>query len=120
MGVKVVCKPGVTFKGFTWGLVRILDVLVHIARAFPEWFPDGQLDITSANDSTHSKVPLSRHYTNEAMDIRSHDLAEDVKDRFLITLSRMLGPGFMVQIEDRGQPNEHIHVQVARTWSFDS
>ena len=109
----------VVFKRFTWGLVRILEVLVAITRAFPEWFTDGQLDITSANDSTHSKVPLSRHYTNEALDVRSHDLAEDVKDRFLIALSRMLGPGFMVQIEFRGGPNEHIHIQVARGWSFE-
>jgi hypothetical protein len=119
MSVKVVCKPGVVFKGFTWGLVRILEVLVYIARAFPEWFPDGQLDITSANDSTHSAIPLSRHFTNEALDIRSHDLTEEVKDRFLLALSRALGPGFFSQIENRGQPNEHIHVQVMRGWSFE-
>jgi hypothetical protein len=120
MSAKVVCKEGVVFKGFTWGLIRILDVLVHVARAFPEWFPDGQLDITSANDSTHSKVPLSRHYTNEALDIRSHDLTEDVKDRLLLVLSVMLGPGFSVQIEDRSRPNEHIHIQVMRGWSFEN
>jgi hypothetical protein len=120
MSVKVICKEGVVFKGFTWGLVRILDVLIHIARAFPEWFPGGQLDITSANDSTHSAIPLSRHFTNEAVDIRSHDLAEDVKDRFLLTLSQMLGSGFFAQIEDRGKPNEHIHVQVMRGWTFDA
>jgi len=120
MGVKVICKPGVTFKGFTWGLVRILDVLVHIARAFPEWFTDGELEITSANDSTHSRTPPSRHYSNEALDIRSHDLTDQAKDAFLIALSRMLGPGFHVALESRGTPNEHIHIQVTRGWSFDT
>ena len=119
MSVKVVCKSTVVFKGFSWGLVRILETLVTISRAFPEWFPDGQLDITSANDSDHSKVPLSRHYTNEAVDVRTHDLAEPVKDAFLIALSRMLGPGFMTQIEFRGGVNEHLHIQVMRGWSFE-
>jgi len=119
MSVKVVCKETAVFKGFTWGSVRILGVLVDIARTFPGWFPDGRLDITSANDSEHSRVPLSRHYTNEAIDVRSRDLTEPVKDAFLLALSRMLGPGFMAQIEFRGGPNEHIHIQVMRGWSFE-
>ena len=108
---QVVCKPSVRFKGFTRGLVRILVAVQRVA----ERTRMAQVVITSANDGKHSQRPRSRHYTNEAIDLRSRNFrTAAARDRFLARLREELGSRFYVAYESHGKPNAHIHVQPRR------
>ena len=112
---RVVCKPGVRFKGFTRGLVRILGAVLLVA----ERTPMAQVVITSANDGTHSRRPRSRHYTNEAVDIRSRSFrTAESRNRFLGRLRRELGSSFWLDYERAGTPHEHFHVQVRKGHTY--
>lgn len=75
------------------------------------------LTITSVNDSTHSKN--SKHYSGQALDIRSKNFpSKDSKHRFIQALGEDLhgtGTGlYTILLEDEGKANEHIHVQVKK------
>jgi hypothetical protein len=108
---RVVCKPSVRFKGFTRGLIRILGALQLVA----ERIPMQEIVITSANDGQHSQRPRSRHYTNEALDIRSRSfVTHESRQRFLRRLRRELGPRFWLDYENHGKPSAHFHVQVRK------
>jgi len=108
---QVVCKPSVRFKGFTRGLIRILVAVQRVA----ERTRMAQVVITSANDGKHSQRPRSRHYTNEAIDLRSRNFrTAAARDRFLARLREELGSRFYVAYESHGKPNAHIHVQPRR------
>ncbi|HYE87468.1 MAG TPA: hypothetical protein VEA16_13995 [Vicinamibacterales bacterium] len=103
----LVCKPTVRFKAFTPALLRILRGVFTVAQACTD-VPD--VVITSANDSTHS--PKSRHYTNEAVDLRSRSFpSSTAKQRFAALLRAELGPAFTVLYEGAGTPQEHWHIQ---------
>jgi hypothetical protein len=108
---RVTCKPSVRFQGFTRGLIRILVAVQRVA----ERTRMAQVVITSANDGKHSQRPRSRHYTNEALDLRSRNFRTTVaRDRFLARLREELGRRFYVAYEGHGTPNAHIHVQPRR------
>lgn len=108
---KVICKPGVRFKGFGPAMMRLLTALTDLAE-YGTGLPE-QLVITSANDSTHS--PRSRHYRNEAIDIRSRNFpTRKAKRAFREMYERALGPKFRVLFEGDGTPNEHFHAQVKK------
>tara|TARA_R110000751_G_scaffold80357_2_gene162268 strand:- start:170 stop:556 length:387 start_codon:yes stop_codon:yes gene_type:complete len=109
---RVSCKPSVRFKGFTRGLVRIL---VAVQRVAERTRSVGEVVITSANDGKHSQRPRSRHYTDEAIDLRSRNFqTADARDRFLVRLREELGGRFYVAYEGHGKPSAHIHVQPRR------
>lgn len=76
------------------------------------------LTITSINDGVHS--PNSRHYTDEAIDIRTHNFESTEQKRiFASRLEEYLGvTKFRVLLENVGQSNEHIHVQVRKGETF--
>ena len=84
--------------------------------------------ITSVNDSGHSKQPLSRHYTDEAIDIRTHNFTDTMQKYTIMNqlLARLntnpealKGNCFWGQIEDINLPNEHMHVQVVMGKTYD-
>jgi len=105
-------KDSVRFKIWTHALDQILDTLLLIDEKKYEWMP---LDIivTSVNDSQH--MLTSRHYKNEAIDVRSHNFKnEENKYLFIEKLNYYLGPKFTVLYESIGQPNEHFHIQVKK------
>jgi hypothetical protein len=107
----LVCKPSVRFKGFTRGLVRILVGVQRVA----ERTRMAEIVITSANDGKHSQRPRSRHYSNEALDLRSRNFTTPAaRDRFLARLRAELGSRFYIAYEGHGKPNAHIHVQPRR------
>ena len=73
--------------------------------------------ITSANDSTHGQK--SRHYTNEALDLRSKSFPSVVaKQKFTALLRAELGPAFTVLFEGAGTPNEHWHLQTKKGTTY--
>ena len=71
---------------------------------------------TSINDSTHVKG--SRHYTNEALDLRSKNFRREHKPLFREHLQSRLGPQFTVLLEHEGGTDEHYHVQVKRGTTY--
>ena len=108
---RVICTPSVRFKGFTRGLIRILVAVQRVA----ERTRMAEVCSTSANDGKHSQRPRSRHYTDEALDLRSRNITTPAaRDRFLARLRAELGSRFYVAYEGHGKPSAHIHVQPRR------
>jgi hypothetical protein len=78
---------------------------------------DGDLIITSGNDSRHSVG--SRHFTNEAIDVRTHNFhSRTMKRAFRGWWENELGPQFRVLLEHEGTPNEHFHAQVKKGHTY--
>lgn len=74
---------------------------------------DGDLWVTSGNDSTHGTG--SRHYSDEAIDVRSHNFRSRMAKRYFREwYERTLGPQFRVLLEGEGTDNEHFHAQVRK------
>ena len=102
----------VSFTELTPAMAFMLYALekFHRLKKVPQ--PDN-LVITSLNDGQHT--PNSRHYKNEAIDIRSKNFPDrEGKRLFRQELELFLGPSFRVMIEDEGKDNEHFHVQVKK------
>lgn len=88
--------------------------LFHEERLSPQ---PNELVITSINDSVHT--PGSKHYSNEAIDLRSHSfLTDEHKIMFAMRFQDYLGPKFRVLLEHIGEDNEHFHIQVKKGMSF--
>ena len=101
------CKAGVRFRGFTPALLRMLRAVHAVASRLDE---PSDIVITSANDSQH--MATSRHYRNEALDLRVRNFPTQAAVlRFAAALRAELGPAFTVLYESRGTPNAHLHVQ---------
>lgn len=104
----LVCKPTVRVVAFTPALVHILSALLEVCKdPDPSW--PTELVITSINDSKH--MVGSRHYTNEALDLRSHNVPLGQRRPFLAYLQGKMGPEFTVILEQEGGTNEHYHIQ---------
>lgn len=79
-----------------------------------------EVHITSINDGSHSRNPPSRHYSDEAIDIRTKGPAKnDMGSRtrklaFRKRMEELAGAKFRVLYEKDGQPSEHIHAQVRK------
>lgn len=109
------CKPSVRFESFTPAMMVMVNTLYACDRGKLEGQPD-DLVITSANDSTHGAQ--SRHYRNEALDLRSKTFAAEAKEPFRKHLEKQLGPKFRVLFEGKGTANEHFHIQVRKGLTF--
>jgi len=104
----VTCKTSVRFKRFTAGGIRILSGVYRCATSCGDV---QTVVITSAHDGTH--VPTSRHYTDDALDVRVHNFPTQAAiQRFAKALRAELGPAFTVLYESAGTPNAHLHLQV--------
>lgn len=101
-----------------------IEWILHCIREIDKQPCDNQpaeITVTSINDSEHSKLPKSRHYTDEAIDLRSHNFRDmQSKLYFRQRLEAMLNAHpehkfcFTVILEDTESENEHFHVQVRR------
>ena len=111
----ILTKSGVKLKNITPALVWMiyrLEQFNRVMRGFPT-----NLTITSINDSKHMEG--SRHYTDEAIDIRSHNFEDEAqKLNFILRFGDLLGPKFTILLENSGKPNEHFHVQVKKGLTF--
>lgn len=69
--------------------------------------------VTSLDDSQHHE--RSRHYIGDAADLRvrhlSADQADEIYDELYHRLTVTLGPEYLVLRENRGEAQDHIHVQ---------
>lgn len=65
--------------------------------------------ITSGNDSTHMKG--SKHYSDEALDVRTKTLTAEQKHLLKDAVKARLGAGYDVVLESEGGSNEHLHVE---------
>lgn len=99
----------VWFGEFTPAMRRILTVVWELNDAHKYG-----LVITSANDAVHMQD--SRHYRNEAIDLRVHNLKNPEEVQTL--LKSKLGPKFTVLYESKGTPNAHIHIQTKRNTEY--
>ena len=95
----------VKFKRFTNGSLIILNALMELSKSYA-------IVITSANDAKH--LSNSKHYTDQAFDIRSKIFTKQKKAQFVKDLQVLLGPKFTVLLESIGTDNEHFHVQVRK------
>lgn len=100
---------------------RLLITLAHLDRAHEtlgRTHYTGDLVVTSGNDSRHGE--FSRHYSSEAIDIRSHNFLSRARKRdFRLWYEADLGAQFRVLLEAEGTPNEHFHAQVRKGLIFD-
>ena len=111
----VVCKASARLKALTPGLLRILKELEKSASVITD--PVREVVITSINDGKHA--PTSRHYTDEAVDIRMKNFPTDAaRKRFISDLRHWLGPEFYILRESKGTPNDHLHVQVRKGHTY--
>ncbi len=60
--------------------------------------------VTSANDSGH--MPGSKHYTDEALDFRTHTYTDGVVESWAAMIRERLGRDYDVVIE-----SDHLHVE---------
>lgn len=108
------CKTSVRFREFTPALVRLLRGVFAVAQSCADV---AAVVITSANDSAHGEH--SRHYKNEALDLRSKSFpSAEAKERFSASLRAELGPAFTVLFEGAGTDNEHWHLQPKRGTTY--
>jgi len=115
-------KAGVRLKRVNKALSFMLNVILHthtVSTSVPK-----VLVVTSINDGKHQKN--SRHYTNEAIDLRSKNFpSKNSKSRFRKSLEDELNalsgkdkPMFRVLLEHLGKVNEHFHIQVKKGEKF--
>lgn len=86
----------------TVDIITILLALEELSRKLNK-----VIVVTSGNDSTHMKN--SRHYTNQALDIRSKGYPAKEMITFLAS---KLAPKYLILLESFGEANEHIHIEL--------
>lgn len=113
----VLFKETVRLKRLTPALKTILDALYTIDEQGIAEFPK-DIVITSGNDS-QSHSAKSRHYSDEALDVRSKNFKDNnAKAHFILKLQSLLGIKFTILFESKGTANEHFHVQVKKGETF--
>jgi hypothetical protein len=116
--MKVAFKSGVRLQKFTRAIEHMMQALLD---ADQDWVPT-TLTVTSINDGRHMKN--SKHYTNEAIDVRCRNFLNDNrKRRFCKYLRDALDDSWLVEgatqytvlLENLGTPNQHFHLQVKKS-----
>jgi hypothetical protein len=108
-------KATVRFRVITPALLYMLDVIEKLSREF-FGLPAEGLVITSGSDGTHMEG--SKHYTGEAIDLRTKTLNPTLRSSLIATLRAQLGTQFTVLLEHAGEPLEHVHIQVKKGRRF--
>lgn len=67
------------------------------------------ITVTSGNDSKHKSD--SKHYTNEALDIRTKNLTANEKHALHTAVQARLGKHYQVFLEFEHGPQEHLHIE---------
>lgn len=118
MATRIEFKPGSLMRVYSPTLRWILNSLYEVKDAAEP----AVLTVTSVNDSRHMEG--SRHYTDEAIDLRSKSfLSGDSKRAFAAALTLQLNSNrsevpFVVILEGEGTLNEHFHIQPRRGHTY--
>ena len=87
---------------------KVTIIAAAVANAANELsLPD--MLVTSGNDSLHMRG--SKHYTDDALDIRTKHLSTEQKHALVKTIKRRLGRDYDVILEYEGKINEHAHIE---------
>jgi len=98
-------KPGVSLKGLQ---PQASTGMLAVDSVYQRYVADTL--ITSVNDGMHMDGSL--HYVGQAFDVSTHEIPGGRLEFVVKDLKRALNPaGFDVVLEDKGKPNEHIHVE---------
>lgn len=115
-------KDGVRLNFDAPAIRHMIDVLEEASQtsAVRQCLLYGDLTITSGNDSQHAKD--SRHYRDEAIDLRTHNIRTAKRGFLREYLEAKLNgawPGkFRVLHEYPNTDSEHLHVQVTKGETF--
>ena len=97
---KTLIKSGVEPR-----LLTMLAAIANVAATLPH-----DVVITAGVDGTHKTG--SKHYTSEALDIRSKNFpSKRAKQEFVRVVLLRLGPGYEMFLESSGKVNEHFHLE---------
>ncbi len=87
---------------------KSLTIAAAIVNAgFELGLPD--MVITAGRNGKHKLN--SKHYTDDALDFRTHHLNTNQKHLLVAVVRRRLGVNYDVILEDMGKPNEHGHAE---------
>lgn len=90
---------------------KILMMMAAIANVAQNLDEPVDVLVTSGNDSKH--MVGSKHYTYEALDIRSKNFPSAIaKQHFMNAVLKRLGSGYQMILESEGQANEHMHLNL--------
>jgi hypothetical protein len=88
---------------------RLINILCGIANVAAKLAVPSEIVITAGIDGTHSVN--SKHYMLSAVDLRTHNFPDVAsKDAFILALQLELGADYLLLLESKGLPNEHLHV----------
>lgn len=111
-------KPGVRLHRTSAEILFAVEVV----REVWEEFGASACVITAGVDGTHST--LGEHYKGDALDFRTvgvpeiEKAVETVAHRLgstVVSQSIYSGPNYLLILEDRGMPNEHLHISYRPT-----
>lgn len=88
---------------------RSLVIAAAAINAAQELGLPGDVLITSGNDGKH--MTGSKHYTDEALDLRTKHIGWHLASSWATAIKRRLGGDYQVLLEDYSKPNEHLHVE---------
>jgi len=93
------------------GTVRPYNLFIMAACANVAEIMGIEILVSSGNDSEHMKG--SKHYSYEALDIRSKApfKTKEEKKEFLELVLLRLGPEYQGILESEGKVNEHFHFE---------
>ena len=97
---RVLIKSGVEPRA-----LLLLAAIANVSRDLPF-----DVTITAGTDGKHKKN--SKHYTGEALDIRTKNFpSKRAKQDFISAVLLRLGAGYEFFLEDEGKANEHAHLE---------
>ena len=96
--------------------VAITHMLFNLSRVSNQLGID--FTITSGNDGHGIHMRGSKHYINQAIDVRSKSFSPEMKKTIWESMKTQMGPKFFVDLEHEGRDNEHFHIQVRQGTSF--
>lgn len=89
---------------------KILILAAAVINTANEMGLTQDITVTSGSDGKH--MAGSKHYTLEAIDVRSRNFEDGAQKReFLRRLRKRLGKGYDCILEHEGGTNEHFHLE---------
>jgi hypothetical protein len=88
---------------------KVTIIAAAVVNAANDLKIDGEIWVTAGRDGKH--VSNSKHYYDQALDIRTKNLDNKTCELFVRVIRRRLGKDYDVILESSGKPNEHLHIE---------